>query len=916
MKHSNIFIITLFLISTLLIPCFSFNIVDKGKATSVVVLGDDAIAPEKNAANEFVSYIEKISGVKLSIVNKPSAEKGNIFIGQTSETKKVLGTFKWNQITDDGIIIKTGKDFLVLAGDRPRGTLYAVYTYLEDYLGCMFLSKDAEIVPSKKTIIVQSMNIVYNPPFMSREAYYKTNMDDPSFAIKLKLNGQHNFISDDWGGHITLLGWCHTLPSLISVEKYGQTHPEWFALRGGKRVMTGHDQVCLSNKEMIAELTKNVLEKLKETPNTKLISVTQADNYEYCECDNCKKLTEEYGHSGALLTVINQVANEVKKYYPDTYVETLAYQYTRQAPKNIKPDDNVIIRLCTIECDYATPLNSQNNASFYKDLTDWKNIAKNLYIWDYTVNFSNYHIIHPNFQSLQKNVQIFSQNNVKAVFEQGDSFNSNLALSHLKSWILAKLLWNPNLNYDATIREYLNAYYGPAGKDIYNYLNIVTTAVEREHPYLRCYMGGNPYFKAEDFIDAFKALNLAVEKVKDEPILKDRVLCELYSFQTGWLVASRDVVKEVSDSGVLSDYSNRAKFMKMYYDFAKAHDNGYIGEGGALETSIFAFSSSSNKEGTIPNECKDIPSDNWFDFQEKSFNFALGEGQYAKKVEDNDASNKLAAFMTPNHTQWAIQRPISSLFLDDNFDNIDLYATYKVIQKNNKNTPAYEIGVYDPNAGTTILSYNINSNDTPDGKYITKYIGSLPYETNSGSYIYVCPKNDETSSDGLYLDRIFAILKTNKKPDFLNNISRDNYKTYEDKEFRLAEKDKSVFIVEDKDAIDGSAASMPNNHSVWAIQMPLNNVTNYEKVDIYARIKINSVSGQNSALNCGVYNSADKTYPLSTTIPFSNLPINKYGDVFLGTVTTNKDSYLYLYPDVNGSSDDTIYIDNIVFVKK
>ena len=37
-------------------------------------------------------------------------------------------------------------------------------------------------------------------------------------------------------------------------------------------------------------------------------------------------------------------------------MDTLAYRYTRQAPKTIKPADNVIIRLCSIECCFSHPL--------------------------------------------------------------------------------------------------------------------------------------------------------------------------------------------------------------------------------------------------------------------------------------------------------------------------------------------------------------------------------------------------------------------------------------------------------------------------------------------------------------------------------------------------------------------------------
>jgi len=748
-------IISLFIILLLAYPVFSFNIVERNKPNSVIVVANDATAPEKNAANELAKYINKISGVELKIVNTPAKNTNNIYIGQTNLTKKILGdNFNWRKIKDDGIIIKSSSNYLVLAGDRPRGTLYAVYSYLEDYLSCMFLTKDDEIVPTKKTISVSNLNVVYNPPFMSRESYFKPNMVDPNYAIKLKLNGNSNDISDDWGGHISLVGWCHTLPGLISVAEYGQTHPEYFALVNGSRSLSGHDQVCLSNKDMVKELTKKVLARIAENPNTKLISVTQADQQNYCTCPLCTKLTEEYGNSGALLTVVNAVAKEVKKKYPDVYVETLAYQYTRSAPKDIKPDDNVIIRLCTIECDFSTPLDSDTNKTFYKDLQDWKKVAKNLYIWDYTVNFSNYHIMHPNFQSLQRNVQIFAGNNVKAVFEQGDSFNSNLAMSHLKSWLLAKLLWNPNMNYEKAKKAYLNAYYGKAAGDMNEYINVTTKAVQREHAYLTCFMGSNPYFKTDDYIKCFKLLNSAVKKVDNNPVLKNRVLCELYSFQVGWLLATPETQKEVAKSGVLK-YKTKGEFIKMYNKFAKEHDNKYISEGGSIDNSILAHISNPKKEGSIPDLCKNLSDDSWYDFQEKDL-FNLAGDVCSKNIDDPKASNGKCAFQSSFHNVWSIQKALGTLFYNTEYKSADFYAVYR-IKPNKKIGVAYEIGIYDPSKKDTICKLDIKSDDTPNDEYITKYIGNIPYTSSEGTYLYITPMNNAELSDGLYVDRIFAI---------------------------------------------------------------------------------------------------------------------------------------------------------------
>jgi hypothetical protein len=63
-----------------------------------------------------------------------------------------------------------GKD-LVLTGGRPRGTLYAVYEFLEQDLGCHWLDERTEVVPSRPTLPLPHLRRTGKPAFRSREVY-------------------------------------------------------------------------------------------------------------------------------------------------------------------------------------------------------------------------------------------------------------------------------------------------------------------------------------------------------------------------------------------------------------------------------------------------------------------------------------------------------------------------------------------------------------------------------------------------------------------------------------------------------------------------------------------------------------------------------------------------------------------------
>ena len=137
-------------------------------------------------------------------------------------------------------------------------------------------------------------------------------------------------------------------------------------------------------------------------------------------------------------------------------VESLAYQYTRKPPKTIKPRDNVLIRLCTIKCSYIQPLDGEQNRKFAADIEGWSKIARHLFIWDYTTNYNDYLGPHPNLRVLVPNVRYFIKHGAIGLFEEGEGDD----FCELKNWLLLRVMWEPNLDGEKLIGEFLSGYYG------------------------------------------------------------------------------------------------------------------------------------------------------------------------------------------------------------------------------------------------------------------------------------------------------------------------------------------------------------------------------------------------------------------------------------------------------------------------
>src|SRR6185312_2018133 len=115
-----------------------------------------------------------------------------------------------------------------------------------------------------------------------------------------------------------------------------------------------------------------VQQRLREAPDAEIISITQNDNFGWCECPECKALDDAEGsHAGTMLAFVNYIAEQIEPEFPNVAVDTFAYQYTRKPPKTIKPRHNVIVRLCSIECNFREPLDHVSNASFAEDIRGW-----------------------------------------------------------------------------------------------------------------------------------------------------------------------------------------------------------------------------------------------------------------------------------------------------------------------------------------------------------------------------------------------------------------------------------------------------------------------------------------------------------------------------------------------------------------
>ncbi|GMQ80473.1 MAG: hypothetical protein BMS9Abin04_468 [Planctomycetia bacterium] len=221
---------------------------------------------------------------------------------------------------------------------------------------------------------------------------------------------------------------------------------------------------------------------------TFIAEVSQPDDAgppERCACPSCRAVEEQEGSAaGLLVRLVNAVAADLASEFPAVPVSTLAYHYTQKPPKITRPRPDVIIRLCSIKCSFSVPMTADRNARFREDVIGWSKICQRLHIWDYVANFSYALNPHPNLRVLGPNLRFLVDHGVTGYFAEALPHSPGMEMAELRSWLLAKLMWNPRLDGRALVEEFVNGYHGPAGTGVLAYLDLMHDAVAESGDYL------------------------------------------------------------------------------------------------------------------------------------------------------------------------------------------------------------------------------------------------------------------------------------------------------------------------------------------------------------------------------------------------------------------------------------------------
>lgn len=497
------------------------SIVDELGAQAEIVVAEKPTRSAKLAASELQTYIEKISGHKLSIVTSPTDDAPvKIYIGESEYAQRVgvtgegLERDAFRMVSGPNWLALVGKDWdftpvepwarshtdwvknkqaewLKLAGhpwQNPvaaslhkdynklldtwnydhRGSLNAVHAFLRELGVRWYMPGDlGEILPALKRIALPEVNRTARPAFevrsVSRPLINSSSIDDALWYLRIGANQQYGILH-------------HGQRNLTDHPDQRASHPEFYALlpNGKRDTESEKANACLSSPGFFDQTLAHT-RLMFDHYDMPIVSVMPHDGFTHCQCDECKGQAtldrEPSGHSSDYVwNFVVRVANELVKTHPDRKVFCSAYSTYRMPPLSIdKLPDNVWVQITNGRP--IRELDEKTHADTAELRRQWQSKTRNPL--SVTLNYTPFtnsgefrtqywpHII---ARGLRDTVGHVWREDVWLSSDKGGLHFPGM--SHLNPYVMSQLWWDAKQDVDTLLGEYYPLFYGPAAGEM------------------------------------------------------------------------------------------------------------------------------------------------------------------------------------------------------------------------------------------------------------------------------------------------------------------------------------------------------------------------------------------------------------------------------------------------------------------
>ncbi len=474
---------------------------------------------DADAARELAKYLQMMSGaaVEVKAVEKgarPEAGRPAVIVGALALD---LGMPKPPEtISGDGYRVLVRDNLLMLAGETPDSTSFAVSHFLET-LGCrwFFDNPIGEVVPEMKTIVADKLDAAEKPDFAARRMWGPNWGGSAVWGRRNRLGGLPANAGHAWGN--------------VPPQKYAAEHPEYYALRGGVRKPGGW--VCTTNPDVIRIFIETIGEQVKDKGFAS-ISISPPDGTAYCECDTCKALDDptnievssgRVAMSDRYILFFNAVAEGVRKINPNAVLNFYAYaDYSIPPKRPVKSPDNLCAWIAPLRFCRLHPLGSpvcESRQRCKSVVEGWSNVVSkigwreyNYQVAELTVPFSKVNVWRHDFPYLKQRGCVGV--NIEC-----------LAMWHIygpHTYLAARMMWKADLDVDAVMDDFYTRFCGPAAPHVKAYWERIDKAVATSPAHSGSFYS-NHVFWTPQLLAACTADLDAAARVADTDLVRKRV---------------------------------------------------------------------------------------------------------------------------------------------------------------------------------------------------------------------------------------------------------------------------------------------------------------------------------------------------------------------------------------------------------
>jgi len=306
--------------------------VSQGRARAAIVVGQDASAQLQGACKEMQACIRQASGAVLEITAARPEPLAGIHVGRSPYVDGLK--LDLAGLDGDGFVIAfPDARNAVILGPTDWGTEFGVCEFLERYVGVRWLmpGPDGTDVPQSATITADGKPVRQEPAFFSR---LMSGFRGTAQSIWCRRNRMHGRVS-----------FHHNLRVLFPWKTYAKTHPEFYPMIDGKRLVPTRDegwQPCFTAPGIVDEAVRNIVAFFDRHPEATSYSLGMNDNRNFCQCPECRarisgqnNFLERPDYSDLYYDWANRVIEGVLKRHPDKFFGCLAYSNLAAPPANV-----------------------------------------------------------------------------------------------------------------------------------------------------------------------------------------------------------------------------------------------------------------------------------------------------------------------------------------------------------------------------------------------------------------------------------------------------------------------------------------------------------------------------------------------------------------------------------------------------